>query len=81
MSESLPLGVQSRTVMRRTCARYFRAVCISAGIGRTGRRASWGTSVSLMSNSDVALEEIARLVGHVSSKVTETVYQHQRRPS
>jgi integrase len=29
---------------------------------------------------DVAVEEIARLVGHASSKVTETVYRHQLRP-
>jgi integrase len=33
-----------------------------------------------MSDSDVAVEEIARLVGHASSKVTETVYRHQLRP-
>ena len=38
------------------------------------------TFVSLMSASDVAVEEIARLVGHASSKVTETVYRHQLRP-
>jgi integrase len=38
------------------------------------------TFVSLMSNSDVALEEMARLVGHASTKVTETVYRHQLRP-
>jgi integrase len=29
---------------------------------------------------DVAVEEIARLVGHASSKVTEAVYRHQLRP-
>jgi integrase len=38
------------------------------------------TFVSLMSDSDVAVEEIARLVGHASSNVTETVYRHQLRP-
>jgi integrase len=37
------------------------------------------TFVSLMSDS-VAVEEIARLVGHASSKVTESVYRHQLRP-
>ncbi len=31
-------------------------------------------------DSDVAGEEIARLVGHASSKLTETVYRHQLRP-
>ena len=38
------------------------------------------TYVSLMSDSDVAVEEIARLVGHASSKGTETVCRHQLRP-
>jgi integrase len=28
----------------------------------------------------MAIEEISRLVGHSSSKVTETVYRHQIRP-
>ena len=36
--------------------------------------------MSLMSDSDVAVEEIARLVGHASSKVIESVYRHQLRP-
>jgi integrase len=61
--------------------RSFRAVCKAAGIG-----ADWTprelrhTFVRLMSDSDVAVEEIARLVGHASSKVTETLYRHQLRP-
>jgi integrase len=38
------------------------------------------TFVSLMSDSDVAVDEIALLVGHASSKVIETVYRHQLRP-
>jgi integrase len=61
--------------------RDFRAVCRAAGIG-TGwtPRELRHTFVSLMSDSDVAVEEIARLVGHASSKVTETVYRHQLRP-
>jgi integrase len=29
----------------------------------------------------VALEEIARLVGHSSTHVTETVYRHEIRPA
>jgi hypothetical protein len=32
-----------------------------------------------MSDSDVAIEEIARLVGHASSRVTDSVYRHQLR--
>lgn len=61
--------------------RQFRAVCQAAGIGEQWTpRELRHTFVSLMSDSDVAVEEIARLVGHASSKVTETVYRHQLRP-
>jgi integrase len=59
----------------------FRAVCAAAGIGPGWTpRELRHTFVSLMSDSDVAVEEIARLVGHASSKVTESVYRHQLRP-
>jgi integrase len=61
--------------------RSFRAVCKAAGIGPDWTpRELRHTFVSLMSDSDVAVEEIARLVGHASSKVTESVYRHQLRP-
>ena len=61
--------------------RSFRTVCKAAGIGPDWTpRELRHTFVSLMSDSDVAVEEIARLVGHASSKVTETVYRHQLRP-
>ena len=61
--------------------RSFRAVCKTAGIGPEWTpRELRHTFVSLMSDSAVAVEEIARLVGHASSKVTETVYRHQLRP-
>ena len=60
--------------------RSFRTVCTAAGIGPDWTpRELRHTFVSLMSDSDVAVEEIARLVGHASSKVTETVYRHQLR--
>jgi len=36
--------------------------------------------VSLLSASGVALEDIARLVGHSGTAVTETVYRQQIRP-
>ncbi len=36
--------------------------------------------VSLLSDSGVPLEEIARLVGHRSTTVTELVYRKQTRP-
>jgi integrase len=59
----------------------FQAVCKTAGIGPGWTpRELRHTFVSLMSDSDVAVEEIARLVGHASSKVTETIYRHQLRP-
>jgi len=36
--------------------------------------------VSLLSDNDVPLEEISRLVGHKSTVVTELVYRKQIRP-
>ncbi|MGH3200286.1 MAG: tyrosine-type recombinase/integrase [Streptosporangiaceae bacterium] len=62
--------------------RDFRALCKKAGI--EGVRASWElrhTFVSLMSESGVAVEEIARLAAHSSSRTTETIYRHELRPS
>ena len=60
--------------------RSFRGVCTAAGIGPDWTpRELRHTLFSLMSDSDVAVEEIARLVGHASSKVTESVYRHQLR--
>jgi integrase len=61
--------------------RGFRALCERAGIG-----GSWSprelrhTFVSLMSDSGMAVEEIARLAGHSSSRTTEVVYRHELRP-
>ena len=61
--------------------RSFRLVCEAAGTGPDWTpRELRHTFVSLMSDSDVAVEEIARLVGHTISKVTESVYRHQLRP-
>jgi integrase len=37
--------------------------------------------VSLMSEAGTPVEEISRLVGHGSSRVTETVYRHELRPA
>ena len=61
--------------------RGFRALCERAGVG-----GSWSpkelrhTFVSLMSESGIAVEEIARLAGHSSSRTTEVVYRHELRP-
>jgi integrase len=38
------------------------------------------TFVSLMSDTGVPVEEIARLAGHTTSRTTELVYRHQLRP-
>ena len=62
--------------------RMFRNICTKAGL----EAAEWTprelrhSFVSLMSDAGVPLEEIARLIGHGSTKVTETVYRKQLRP-
>jgi integrase len=61
--------------------RDFRALYKRAGI--EGVWAPWElrhTFVSVMSESGVAVEEIARLAGHASSRTTETIYRHELRP-
>jgi integrase len=73
--------VTGRALDAGNVRRQFRAVCRAAKIGTDWTpRELRHTFVSLMSDSDVAVEEIARLVGHASSKVTEAVYRHQLRP-
>jgi integrase len=59
----------------------FRAAVKAAGItGMWTPRELRHTFVSLMSDSGVPVEEIARLAGHTSSRTTEIVYRHQLRP-
>jgi integrase len=62
--------------------RSFRALCRTAGLDaeQWTPRELGHSFVSLMSDAGVPLEEIARLVGHGSTKVTETVYRKQLRP-
>jgi integrase len=62
--------------------RMFRNLCNRAGLepGEWTPRELRHSFVSLMSDAGVPLEEIARLVGHGSTKVTETVYRKQLRP-
>ena len=61
--------------------REFRAVCRAADIGaRWTPRELRHSFVSLMSNSGVPVEEIARLAGHSSSRTTEVVYRRELRP-
>lgn len=48
---------------------------------RTGRHGNYGTvSSPLLSDDGMPIEHIARLVGHTSTAVTETVYRQQIRP-
>ena len=61
--------------------RGFRALCQKAGIGGNwSPRELRHTFVSLMSESGIAVEEIARLAGHSSSRTTEVVCRHELRP-
>jgi integrase len=61
--------------------REFRKVAESAGLGEKWTpRDLRHTFVSLMSDDGMAVEEIARLVGHNRSTTTETVYRHELRP-
>ena len=61
--------------------REFRAAVKAAGIAGTwSPRELRHTFVSLMSDSGVPVEEIARLAGHATSRTTELVYRHQLRP-
>ena len=61
--------------------RMFKNVCTTAGLGDNWTPRELRTSfVSLMSHRGVSTEEIARLVGHSSTRVTETVYRCELRP-
>jgi integrase len=61
--------------------REFRAAISAAGIaGAWSPRELRHTFVSLMSDTGVPVEEIARLAGHTSTRTTEIVYRHQLRP-
>jgi integrase len=61
--------------------KMFKRVCREAGIGDGWTPRELRTSfVSLMSHSGVSTEEIARLVGHASTRTTEVVYRRELRP-
>ena len=60
--------------------KMFKRVCTEAGIGDGWTPRELRTSfVSLMSHHGVAIEEIARLVGHASTRTTEIVYRRELR--
>lgn len=60
----------------------FRKVLTAAGLNASEwcPRELRHTFVSIMSDHDVPIEKISMLVGHSSTKITETVYRHQLRP-
>jgi integrase len=62
--------------------RGFRRVVKAAGLipEQWTPREMRHSFVSLLSDSGVPLEDIARLVGHSGTAVTETVYRKQIRP-
>jgi integrase len=61
--------------------KMFKRICTEAdlGDGWTPRELRT-TFVSLMSHHGVAIEEIARLAGHASTRTTEIVYRRELRP-
>jgi integrase len=61
--------------------RTFKEITTAAGLGEDWTPRELRTSfVSLMSDSGVPVEEIARLVGHTSTRTTEVVYRRELRP-
>jgi integrase len=61
--------------------KMFKRVCDEAGIGDGWTPRELRTSfVSLMSHQGVSIEEIARIVGHASTRTTEIVYRRELRP-
>ena len=61
--------------------KMFKRICTEAGVGDGWTPRELRTSfVSLMSHRGVSIEEIARLVGHASTRTTEVVYRRELRP-
>ena len=61
--------------------KMFKRICTEAGVGDSWTPRELSTSfVSLMSHQGVSVEEIARLVGHASTRTTEIVYRRELRP-
>ena len=58
----------------------LRAERAGGGTKTPRSRRARHTFVSLLSDDGMAIEKIARLAGHASSHVTETVYRQELRP-
>ena len=65
-----------------TVRRAFRKVTAAAGLDSSQwtPREMRHTFVSVLSDDDMPIEKISRLVGHSETATTETVYRHQIRP-
>jgi integrase len=61
--------------------KMFKRICTGAGIGDGwSPRELRTTFVSLMSHQGVAIEKIARLAGHATTRTTEIVYRRELHP-
>ena len=61
--------------------KMFKRICTEADVGDGWTPRELRTSfVSLMSHQGVSIEEIARLVGHATTRTTEIVYRRELRP-
>jgi integrase len=61
--------------------KMFKRICAEADAGDNWTpRELRTTFVSLMSHQGVSIEEIARLVGHATTRTTEIVYRRELRP-
>ncbi len=82
-ADALVFGTRNGTELdAHNVRRAFRRVVAAAGLDP----AAWTprqlrhSFVSLLSDSGMSLEQIARLLGHSGTSVTERVYRHQLRP-
>src|SRR6476661_1856746 len=61
--------------------KMFKRICTEAGTGDSWTpRELRTTFVSLLSHQGVAIEEIARLAGHATTRTTEIVYRRELQP-
>jgi site-specific recombinase XerD len=67
---------------RHNVLREFRSITAKAGLGEDWvPRELRHSFVSVLSANGVTIEEIARLAGHSTTRVTELVYRKELRPA